>query len=821
MTEISLNGKWNLYREGCKEPIPGIVPGTVFYDLMENGIMEDPFYRDNEKIAREFSFQDYVYERKFDLKEEFLDNEKIELCCEGLDTLTEIYINDRLVGKTDNMFRLYELDVKKVLQAGENNIRIKFLSPSRYASEKHAQKELFQFEYAMPGMGHIRKAHYMFGWDWGPQLPDMGIYRPISLKAYKTGKITDVWFQQEHQEGKVELTVRLQAEIWSEDMSALAQITAPDGTSCTEKLEWNKSTEGEGRIFILNPQLWWPHGHGEQPLYKVDIILQKNGEETDRKHYQLGLRTMELIQEEDQWGRSFEMKVNGVPIYLKGGDYIPEDNILARCNRERTKKLLKQCVECNHNAIRVWGGGLYPEEYFFDLCDELGLVVWQDLMFACATYDSDNKEFLETTLEEIRYNIGRIRHRACLGLICGNNEMELAHVEWEMKDREENKKKYHDLFEIRLPKLAKKTAPNVAYWLASPTSGGEFQDPNNENYGDMHYWGVWHQCEPFEAYRKINPRFMSEFGIQSFPCLKTLETCTEPEDRNIFSRVMELHQKGGSEGNARILNYVSQLYRYPKNFESLLFISQMIQAEGIRWGVEHWRRIYGRCMGAIYWQLNDCWPVASWASIDSMGRWKALQYFSKKFFASVLVSAEDSDKKVSVWITNDLNKSAGLELKWRLCKFNGSTVQNGQLSVEIGKSMAKEVLKLDFADVVKTEEDEANHVVELELYQNGTLISENKVYFAPVKYMKLQKPEIHTEIKRTEDGFELTFKADTLVKALWVDFKEYDFILSDNFFDLIPEKKKTVLLSKEQAGNISAEELREQLKLMSIVDTYD
>lgn len=816
MEMINLSGKWSLYLENEVEAISAQVPGSVFHDLMENGRMEDPFYRDNEKKAKELSFQSYVYERSFDVSVDFLRNDRIQLCCEGVDTIAAIYINGKLIGTTDNMFRLYEFEVRDVLCAGENRIRIEFTSASQYAAEKFKKKELFQFDYAMPGMGHIRKAHYMFGWDWGPQIPDMGIFRPIMLKGYREGKITDVRFHQEHENERVVLSVQVEAAVWADAVSCEVTLTAPDGTAFD-----SEGFKEKHEFVIENPMLWWPHGHGEQYLYQADIRLVHGGKTVDSGHYQLGLRTMELVQERDEWGKSCYFKINGVPIYMKGADYIPEDNILPRCNYERTRRLLSECIECNHNAIRVWGGGLYPEEYFFDLCDELGIVVWQDLMFACATYNSENEKFMETTLEEIRYNVGRIRHRACLGLICGNNEMELAHVEWEMKNREENKKKYHQMFEVELPALVKKTAPDVAYWLASPTSGGGFEDPNNENYGDMHYWGVWHQCKPFVAYRDVNPRFMSEFGIQSFPCLKTMETCTRPEDRNIFSRIMELHQKGGPEGNERILNYISQLYRYPKNFESLLYISQMIQAEGIRYGVEYWRRIFGRCMGTIYWQLNDCWPVASWSGIDSCGRWKALQYFSKKFFAPILVSANDADKRAEVYITNDLNREAELELSWGLYHFDGKMVKGDKMPVSIGACQAKEILRLDFTQDVITEEDEVDHYVRLELFEGGKVISENRFYFAPVKYMKLQKPKVQSEIMRREDGYELSFTTDVLVKALFVDFKEYDFILSDNFFDLAPGERKSVQLNGKRAAGITAEELRAQMKLMSVVDTFE
>ena len=359
MEQISLNGTWLLCRKNEKKQIQAQVPGSVFHALMENGLMEDPFYRDNEKKARELSFYDYTYERTFEISDAFLKLDRIELCCEGLDTLTDIYINGYRVGKTDNMFRLYEFDVKHALKAGENTIRIEFSSVSRYAQQEDEKEKLFQFEYAMPGMGHIRKGHYMFGWDWGPQIPDMGIFRPVSLKGYEAGKITDVHFHQEHEGGKVKLEVKTETQIWSDGVSYEVEVSSPDGEMLTYS-----GPEDKCVIDIENPMLWWPHGHGEQNLYQIEVRLIKEGKIIDHRHYQTGLRTMELIQEKDEWGTSFYFRINGVPIYMKGADYIPEDNILPRCNYERTRRLLLDCIECNHNSIRVWGGGIYPEEYF-------------------------------------------------------------------------------------------------------------------------------------------------------------------------------------------------------------------------------------------------------------------------------------------------------------------------------------------------------------------------------------------------------------------------------------------------------------------------
>ena len=669
MVKLDLNGRWQMKRTDSTSWQEAAVPGSVYNDLLRSGGMEDPFYRENEYGAFEISKYDYEYRRDFHIDPDILEYDVVNLVCDGLDTLSTVYINGGEILSADNMHRTYEADVKKWLKAGANDIRVVFKSPVEYVLKKQAERPLINSGDAVEGISHLRKAHYMFGWDWGPKLPDMGIWRNIFIQCFNRARLDDVYITQNHISGKVKLDVRVKIEeikkTADSDYAVRAEVTGPDGAVLRGEAPAGGSEEHIG-IVIENPRLWWPNHFGGQPLYTVKVTLLENNIELDGRTFRIGLRTLKVIREKDRWGESFRFEVNGVGIFSMGADYIPEDNILGRLSREKTETLIRSCAEANFNSIRVWGGGYYPEDYFYDLCDEYGLIVWQDFMFACGVYELTD-EFRDTVIREAADNIKRLRHHASLGLWCGNNEQELGWASWGWSESCSWKLKedYIELYEKILPEIVRENDPETFYWPASPSSAGEFHDPNGENMGDMHYWEVWHGRKPFTEYRKIFPRFMSEFGLQSFPCVKTIESFALPKDMNIFSYVMETHQKCGT-GNEKILYYISQNFRYPKDFGSLLYVSQLIQAEGLRYGVEHWRRNRGRCMGAIYWQLNDCWPVASWSSIDYFGRWKALHYTAKRFFAPVLASACEEGTKVSLHVSNESSDQFEGVLSWTL-----------------------------------------------------------------------------------------------------------------------------------------------------------
>lgn len=812
MIKINLDKNWKMHQVGQDKTINATVPGSVYGDLLDAGLMENPFWKDNEDKALKLMDYDYEYITSFECDDSVIDSDKVVLHFDGIDTLADIYLNDVLLGYADNMHRIWEYSVKDIIRKNDNVLRVYFHSPTKYIEEEFSKSPTLGTEDAMNGFVHIRKAHCMFGWDWGAHLPDAGIWRPVSLIAFNTGRIDSVNILQEHKDEAVQLEIIPDIELTKLDSiaKAVVTITDPDGNTIVDSSEDNKFT-------IYNPKLWWPNGYGKQYLYKVKVaLINDNGDEIDSWTRKIGLRTITMDRTKDEWGERFATCVNGVNIFAMGADYIPEDHLLGRVNRNTTKELLEKAVFANFNSIRVWGGGYYPDDWFYDLCDEMGLVVWQDFMFACAVYDLTEK-FETNITQEIIDNLKRIRHHASLGLMCGNNEMEQFVKErtWVSKDSEV--RDYLVMYEYLFPRLMKEYAPQVYYWPASPSSGGSFDDPRDENRGDVHYWDVWHGNMPFSEYRKFYFRYLSEFGFQSFVSKKTVETFTDDErDMNIFSYIMEKHQRNGA-ANGKIMNYMQQTYKYPTKFETVIYASQLLQADAIRYGVEHFRRNRNnsRCMGAVYWQFNDCWPVASWSSVDYCQRLKALHYYAKRFFAPIMISCEEEgmlgsgqelvrlpfefNKSIRLNVANESMNDEEVTVRWQIRNAKADILSANEEKIYVPALSSVWLDKVDLPDIKIYEE-----YVSYEALINNEVVSEGTVIFSYPKYFRYENPQL----SYTVGGDTITVSANTYAKSVEIQNENEDLILSDNYFDLNGNSKTVKVL----AGKI------DNIRLKSVYD---
>lgn len=817
MELITLHDNWKMHRIGEQEWLSAVVPGSVYGDLLREGKMEDPFWKDNEDEALKLMEYDYEYSTSFACDSGLLASDEVILRFEGLDTIADITLNGVKLGHAENMHRTWEYSVKELLKEENNILSVYFYSPTKYIAEAYEKAPTRGTEDAMNGFVHIRKAHCMFGWDWGAHLPDAGIWRPVYLMGVNTARLDSVEVLQYHEQGRVSLEIKPEIVFAAgvcqgeEKLEAKVTITDPFGKEIISKATCKEA------LTIEKPMLWWPNGYGEQNLYTVSVDLEKaDGTVIDNWTRKIGLRTITMDRTKDQWGERFATCVNGVDIFAMGADYIPEDHLLGRVTKETTRTLLEKAVFANFNSIRVWGGGYYPDDWFFDLCDEMGLVVWEDFMFACAVYDL-TPEFEENIIQEFIDNLKRIRHHASLGLMCGNNEMEQFVKEgvWVSKDSEV--RDYIIMYERILPQIMKQYAPQVYYWPASPSSGGSFDDPRDENRGDVHYWDVWHGNKPFSEYRKFYFRYLSEFGFQSFPSKKTVETFTDDErDMNIFSYIMEKHQRNGA-ANGKIMNYMQQTYRYPSDFETVVYASQLLQADAIRYGVEHFRRNRNdsRCMGAVYWQFNDCWPVASWSSVDYCQRLKALHYYAKRFFAPIMISCEEEGminsgqelvrlpfgfpKSIRLSVANESMQDEEITVRWQVRDAAANVLRAEEEVIQVPALTSVWLEKVDLPDI-----DIYNEYVSFQALKNGVVVSDGTVIFSYPKYFRYENPDLQA----TVEGNRITVSASKYAKSVEILNENEDLILSDNYFDLNGDSKTVEIISGDATN----------LKLRSVYD---
>lgn len=826
MQTCTLNGTWQLSAgHRSLESVDMQIPGTVLSGLLAAGKIKDPFYRTNEDATRALFWKDYVFTRTFDVDEELLAQQHIVLVCEGLDTLAEISINGTFLAKTDNMHRTWKFQAKKLLHPGKNEIQIVFRSVLRFIEDYpyEAHKKINYIPCgSMKGNQLLRKAHSMFGWDWGPQTIDAGIFRDIYLQGYSHARIEDIRIHQQHAKNvSVQTSITLSESVPGQKLCVELSEDGADKPLQTKLCKTNADGVAAVDFVIENPKLWWPNDYGDQPLYIVrTTLLDEDGTSLESITRRIGLRTLTISQEKDEWGNEFAFCVNGVKIFTRGGNYIPDDCLYTRITEKKLDYILESCRRAHFNCVRVWGGGYYPSDAFYDLCDEKGLIVWQDLMYACNVYDVTDA-FAENCRQETYDNVRRLRHHASLGLWCGNNEIESAWDHWGdfQKETPYLRADYIRLFEEVLPKAVQEADGETFYWHSSPSSGGCFDNPDDANRGDTHYWDVWHGQKPFTDYRKYFFRFCSEFGFQSFPCAKTVNSFTLEDDHNIFSRVMESHQKNDA-ANGKMLYYLSENLRYPKDLTHLLYASQVLQGMAIKYGVDHWRRNRGRCMGTLYWQINDDWPAPSWSSIDYFGRWKALHYMAQKFYAPHAVSMTLEDHRCHVYFSNESFETTEYSLTLSIRDLSGNVLETYETK---GNSPAFSAIETAVVDICSWEDQKDDIFLEAVIHTKDQKVLKDVETLVPYKYLNLKNPVISTEAEETNDAFILHISSDCFAPFVALDFDDADVIFSDNFFHLTDKTVQDIIVKKEdilQGHFENAEDFRKRLQILSLGTSY-
>lgn len=787
-SKISLNSNWQFKGIDTLNWQSASVPGNIFTDLLDHKIIDDPFVLNNEEKVQWVSKKSWEYKTSFSLSNDVLKKNNIELNFDGLDTYATIFLNDSIIGETNNAFKTYIFDIKKTAKL-TNKLRIVFTKTDEIETVL-ANKN----PYKLPPDTRIytRKAQFQYGWDWGPVLNTSGIWKDVSIKSWNDYKVDNIYIKQEKLTNTkatllAEITIKSDVELESE-------ITAKvDSLNFNKKIQLKKGIHTYTiPLEIENPQLWWTFNLGDPHLYQFEFELTSNGIIKDKKSIKKGIRTIKLISERDSIGESFYFELNGKPVYMKGANYIPQNSFQNKVSDQHYEKILSDVVKSNMNMLRVWGGGIYENDLFYELSDEKGILIWQDFMFACAMYPGD-KKFLDNVKQEAEQQVKRLRNYSSIALWCGNNENSEAWKRWGwQKNRSEKEKKeiwndYLAVFDSILPNMVKEFS-DTDYWETSPKYGRG--DPKSKFEGDSHDWSIWHDELPFEHLEKNVPRFMSEFGFQSFPSYEAINYINQNDSINLKTDAMKGHQKN-KKGFELIEKYMKRDYKIPTNDDDYVYVSQLLQAKGIVLGIEAQRRAKPYNMGTLYWQLNDCWPVISWSSIDYFGNWKALQYKTKKAFENILISSVIEDKKVKTFIVNDTFDEIDGEFKLKLLDFYGNEIWTKSQEIKVLKNSSKQFYSFYIDDYSKK-----NTVLIAEF--NG----EKTVFFSgKPKDLILPKGVIQKDVLRSEEGFSITLKSNVFQKDVFLYTKEKGHF-SDNFFDLLPNETKTIFFESEVASLI-------------------
>ena len=795
---IQFNEGWQFTSTNYEKSYEAKVPGSVHTDLFNNKLIPDPFIGNVETDLQWIDSVEWIYIKTFNKPKGLLPTDQLELIFKGLDTYADVYLNDSLLFTANNMFLPWKSKIRQESLLEVNRLIIKF--------RPVIKEELQQYKklnYELPGGPRIftRKAAYQYGWDWAPKYISCGIWQNVEFHIWNKVRIQDINYKITDLDSTL-AKINIQTTIESIDDI----LTTIDLKSIDENLNFQfKNVEIQKGIHnynfeieIQNPKLWWVRNLGNPFLYRFDVSLKSKNEIYDLKKINIGLRTIELIREPDKHGESFYFKLNGVPAFMKGANYVPQSSFPGAVTDDQYLQIIEDVKASNMNMLRVWGGGIYEKEIFYELCDEAGIMIWQDFMFANAMYPNDN-ELIENIKKETSYQVNRLSKHPSIAVWCGNNEMDEAWHNWgwsrsySKKDSTEIWNNYVEIFHEILPKIVDSLNPLISYTSSSPLFGRG--NPRSSFEGDNHYWYVWHDAYDFDWYNKVTGRFMSEFGFQSFPSIETIEYFDTSENKGKDSELMLAHQKH-HKGNFLINHYMKDYFPVPENFEDFVYISQLLQAEGIRTGILAQRRAKPFCMGSLYWQLNDCWPAISWSGIDYNGNWKALHYFAKEDFKNIILNPYINKDTLEVFAISDSIVPVDLKLKIILMDFEGNSKSSEVLNFIMENDSSKKVYMKSISNLIGNNNPE-NHLIQLKLSNNKVILDTRNVYFTEPKNLVLPEYEMNIATNAISEGYEIRITSKKLIKNLYIHIPKKG-KLSNNFFDLLPNYEMRILFKTQE-----------------------
>lgn len=832
----NLHEGWKFRQARLTNWYPATVPGVVHTDLLQNKIIEDPFFRLNERGLQWIDKEDWVYETCFTLAADMMRKENMELVFEGLDTYADVYLNDECILKADNMFRCWSIPVRQYIREENNILKVYFHSPVKIdvpkwdalpyqypaSNDQSENGGLFNKKISI----FARKAGYHYGWDWGPRLVTSGIWRPVYIRAWSDLRINDVFIEQkEVGAGRAVIAGHVELDA-DKDMNGVL-VTITDEVTGRVLGEWQADLKrGTNRVtvdFVLHkPKLWWSNGLGEPFLYRFRTDIIAGGELLDSKTERVGIRSLKVVHQPDKDGHTFYIELNGRPVFAKGANYIPSDNFLPRVTPENYKRTILDAAGVNMNMLRVWGGGIYENDVFYDLCDEYGIMIWQDFMFACSMYPAEGA-LLDNIHQEAVDNVKRLRNHACIALWCGNNECQDAWLGWGWKCEIERQNKeyadkiwaqYRQQYHVTLPGVVREYAPGTFYWPSSPFAfEGEMSGTTD---GDRHYWSVWHGKAPISDYDSEKSRFFSEYGFQSFPEFESVKRYAPyPEDWDIRSEVMMSHQRGGDHANGLIETYLLNEYKKPRDFRAFLYMNHVLQGDAIKTAIESHRRQMPYNMGTLFWQHNDCWPVASWASRDYYGRWKAQHYYVRKAYDDILISSVVEGDDLKVYAVSDRLENTSGQLQLQVCQFDGTVVHHWDKSVGISGNDSRVCFSAPLAKLLEGA-DRGTVYVRVDYTDKSGRVYHNNYCLGKQKDMDYPKVDLQTEVRSIEGGYEVMVSADKFARAVCLSVADNESVYSDNYFDVQPKSSVQV----QVRTRLSAEAFNGSLRLTCLNNEF-